>query len=763
MSTVELFLDKLDVTVSLDVTGLIQEKPHVIAIEHDAVADVDVSLEVMQKLFQIGVDGFDDSDTGKPTRFYVVNDKIPSSLDVGANSYMTKYPIGDTDINGNNYPTSYQSIKFDFVRYLAEKLFNTHYAVDLFTNQVVLRDDVGDNVNTGYKTTICDLMKKVSTTGDHSGLLSPPVGDPDGKFLTEDTSGNDNLCRELYLQLVSKTPSRFNALIKRTTKQPLPLLEGDTIGFRVIVNPATDQHQIIDPSNNPILPRKYLVRFKLVEEVSIPTPPGPPQSEKIVEGGIFTSNAELERLRGCTTINGNVQITRFTQQPDFSVFDNLEVINGTGEGDFGKMFTIYNNNVSFSIVDKFNKLTKCNSSFYILQCNLLKSISGFGALTTVTGLLEINKNLALTTITGFSALTTVSDYFAIQDNSALTTITGFSALTTVGEYFIIGSNSALTAITGFSALQTVGGSFGIRYNSKLSEISGFTSLTPVTGINGNVIISDNSSDPKLNVSLDTYTAINSARGTGNFTDTNSFTIKTPEKIVDGGMFRSNAELERLRGCTTINGYVYIINDLNGSDSKGGFTNANPPDFSVFDNLETINGTKGEFSNKFIISINDVSFNIVDKFNKLTKCDSSFYITRCNLLESISGFSALTTVTGFFEIQNNSALTTIPGFSALTTVDDYFAIHQNSELTTIQGFGALQTVGGIFGIRYNSKLSEISGFTSLTPVTGIKGDVNIKDNSSTPKLNVSLYTYNAINSAKGKKIFTDTNSFTTFQR
>ena len=260
MATVDLLLDKLDVTVSLDVTGLIQETPHVIAIEHDAVADVDVSLEVMKDLFQIGVDGFDDSDTGKPTRFYVVNDKIPSFLNIGANSYMTDKPIGVGDINGNNYPTSYQSIKFDFVRYLANELFNTHYAVDLFTNQDVLRADVSNKVNAGYSTTICDLMKKVSTTGDHSGLLS----DVDGKFLTEDTSGNDNLCRELYLQLVRKTPSRFNALLKRTTKQPLPLLEGDTIGFRVIVKPATDQQKIIDPSNNiQIAERKYLVRFNL--------------------------------------------------------------------------------------------------------------------------------------------------------------------------------------------------------------------------------------------------------------------------------------------------------------------------------------------------------------------------------------------------------------------------------------------------------------------------------------------------------------------
>jgi hypothetical protein len=178
----------------------------------------------------------------------------------------------------------------------------------------------------------------------------------------------------------------------------------------------------------------------------VPCPYYPPKCpEKIMSGGIFTTNAQLEELRGVTTITGNLILNGFIGQPDFSVFD---------------------------------------------------------CLTTIEGIFEIINNPSLTNISGFSALNSVGQNFGIGTNTSLTTISGFLALNSVGGFFEIINNTLLTNISGFSALKTVGQDFEISNNLALTNISGFLAIT---GIGSNTTIGpDNVS---LNVCLNTYNAI----------------------------------------------------------------------------------------------------------------------------------------------------------------------------------------------------------------------------------------------------------------
>jgi hypothetical protein len=221
-----------------------------------------------------------------------------------------------------------------------------------------------------------------------------------------------------------------------------------------------------------------------------PTPKCP---EKIMPGGIFTTNAQLEEYRGVTAITGNLLIDQYSGQPDFSVFDCLTTIGGSLRIDYNSALT---------------------------------SIHGFSALTTIGGDLGIGLNSALTSISEFTSLKTVGGFFIPSyNNSVLTSISGFTSLKTVGGNFIIADNTALTTISGFTALKTVGGPANVIYinivlNEALTTISGFTALTALTGINGDVTInSNNSVTNALNVCLNTYNAINSAKGVNTFTQT----------------------------------------------------------------------------------------------------------------------------------------------------------------------------------------------------------------------------------------------------
>ena len=206
------------------------------------------------------------------------------------------------------------------------------------------------------------------------------------------------------------------------------------------------------------------------------TPPLPPD---IVPGGVFTNNNELSRLTGCTMITSSVQITGFTEHPDFSFFDNLETIQGN--------LIINNNPGLLQIVAGFPKLTQ-TEHFDLFYNHHLGSISGFDILETV-GYFHINGNPLLTTMPTFNTLVTING----------TNTTGA---------FNFNGNPLINTLSGFEALQTVyglaadGSAFQINSNTDLFEISGFTNLS---SINGKVQIQNNKAS--LNVCENTYNLI----------------------------------------------------------------------------------------------------------------------------------------------------------------------------------------------------------------------------------------------------------------
>jgi hypothetical protein len=242
-------------------------------------------------------------------------------------------------------------------------------------------------------------------------------------------------------------------------------------------------------------PNGYYPCITLPAAISIPIPnPCPEKIITIASGFIFTTNAELEGLRGVTSIIGDLQIINFVGQPDFSVFDCLNTISGN--------FYIDNNTALINI-SGFNALKNVSGEIFIGYNELLKTISGFNSLITLTSqafdisqnnaligiygfslltsatYLNINNNSILTIIPEFNALKIISNEFRISQNNELTNISGFNALTSIGEYFLIGGNDLLEGIYGFNSLKTTGEFFLIVNNSKLTNIPDFINLTSI--------------------------------------------------------------------------------------------------------------------------------------------------------------------------------------------------------------------------------------------------------------------------------------------
>lgn len=135
----------------------------------------------------------------------------------------------------SNFSNDRSLLKHDYIRYLAKKLFNTHFGVDLFNNEQELKDEL---VNLG--TQVLDNLRTDLTTAD-------------GNTNATDTSSNIGFV--LMQQIAHHDPDRLRTdvdygISETNGVQSIPLLANDTIVFNVKVNAAEGQHNLtglVDP------------------------------------------------------------------------------------------------------------------------------------------------------------------------------------------------------------------------------------------------------------------------------------------------------------------------------------------------------------------------------------------------------------------------------------------------------------------------------------------------------------------------------------
>jgi hypothetical protein len=87
------------------------------------------------------------------------------------------------------------------------------------------------------------------------------------KYLTNDTSGNMNLCRELMRQIAASDPSRlYNNGANNAGLKNVPLRENDSILFKLTITSAIDQNELTGVSVIPS--RTYMIKLVLKNTVT---------------------------------------------------------------------------------------------------------------------------------------------------------------------------------------------------------------------------------------------------------------------------------------------------------------------------------------------------------------------------------------------------------------------------------------------------------------------------------------------------------------
>jgi uncharacterized protein YjbI with pentapeptide repeats len=237
----------------------------------DATAVFYVRLSDMTNLFQYQTDAFDVNNVdASDIKYYVFHRTMPAELHINpTHAMMNKTESAGMLGSGVQEIGADKSlVKHDFVRYIALRLFNTHYGVDLFQNEQELHENIaylGETVQHNIDT----ILSSISTTSASQDMAYDASGN---KYLTNDASGNTNLCRELMRQLAAADPSRFytNGADTATSGiRNMPLHENDSINFKLTITAAQGQNIVTGVSVIPS--RTYLIKMVLKNTVNAST------------------------------------------------------------------------------------------------------------------------------------------------------------------------------------------------------------------------------------------------------------------------------------------------------------------------------------------------------------------------------------------------------------------------------------------------------------------------------------------------------------
>jgi hypothetical protein len=268
---VNFVLESLNSSVTMGVAGNLFSEP-IPVLDVSATAILYVSIDDMKSVFQFQTDSTDVNNLADADiKYYVDTASWPALNPMNAMmniSSLSQGAIALIDSNGALADNKLM-VCHDFTRYLASKLFGTHFGTDLFNNETELLQDlrlIADGSAEGH--TWYDIVAKVtavSKAGTHEGLVADANGD---KYMTNATNDNTNLCRVLFDQMIGSAVSRFQDIsLGADQAQPLPFQVDDAISFVLTVAPAEGQEELtgVDAFGA----RSYEIRFVIKDAADV--------------------------------------------------------------------------------------------------------------------------------------------------------------------------------------------------------------------------------------------------------------------------------------------------------------------------------------------------------------------------------------------------------------------------------------------------------------------------------------------------------------
>jgi len=268
-------LSHLNSEITLDTLATVYSQENVAPIEADARAIIYVTETQVKDIFKFRTDAADITDAdATDIEFYTYDDAF-NALELNPanammNTNLSTNAIALADKNGVAYAPNKCLVAHDFVRHLAEDLFGSYIGVDILNNELALlanlRLKCGDVGEGNVMTVIKEAVQKVSVNSTEPDM----AGEAGAKYMTNASTGLDNLCRVLFSQMIDTEPARFANLSEGSSDidpRPLPFFPGDSLNFKVTINPAEGQHEFIrGAEGEPVATRSYEIRLQVVAD-----------------------------------------------------------------------------------------------------------------------------------------------------------------------------------------------------------------------------------------------------------------------------------------------------------------------------------------------------------------------------------------------------------------------------------------------------------------------------------------------------------------
>ena len=305
-------MNALNKSVSMTASGT--SLSEILTMDADATAVFYISCDDMKSMFKFQTDSVNFTDefiTG--VQYYVDTTFWPNlnPADAMMDQPLSLNPISTTDRYGT-LPANKMLVAHDYVRYLATKLFNTPYGVDLFSNETILLENIralcSDDASGHVWYDVSAKLHSISTNGTSPYLK----GTPGYLYLTNELIDNTNICREIMLQMMGNEPHRFANITDTFLPQSIPFENEDTFNFSVNFLAAQGQESLTGVSHIP--DRKYQIKLVMVDASNIVnTPVDITEFTSVISGTIRFSGTGVNVNSNTTTYLYNQFISQFAQ------------------------------------------------------------------------------------------------------------------------------------------------------------------------------------------------------------------------------------------------------------------------------------------------------------------------------------------------------------------------------------------------------------------------------------------------------------------
>ena len=233
---------------------------------YTATCQMDLKLSIANHMFQFQIDQDDNINNIDDIKYNFQN-----PADAPGFELATTHNPGNALMTDNGQDSSVtDTLKNDWLKYLAFKIFGSHLAFDIISNEEAVRASIVGSSVTQLITKFAAIVDYQEVNGSNVPANADATLNRKALNVTQLTQGeiySPNMApsKQILDQIIKNHPGRLNPYPYSTYLIPVPLEEGDTIAFTMKVSAATTQLNDLGMSGS-IPDRIYLVKMAIVAD-----------------------------------------------------------------------------------------------------------------------------------------------------------------------------------------------------------------------------------------------------------------------------------------------------------------------------------------------------------------------------------------------------------------------------------------------------------------------------------------------------------------